>query len=109
VTSAIEEMKKKVGTLKIITNVEGAELLVDDVSVGKAPLANPVVVNVGRRKLSATSSGYTPATKTVEIAGEALAEVSLELSKIGSDTPPPPPPPPAPKVPLVAWVTLGGT
>src|SRR6185369_3894831 len=56
VQGAIDELKKKVGAIKITTNVDGAEVLVDDVSVGKTPLADPVVVNVGRRKLSATSS-----------------------------------------------------
>lgn len=113
VQAAVEELRQKVGKIKITTNVEGAEILVDDVAVGKAPLPDSVLVNAGRRKLSATSSGYTPAQRMVDVAAAAETDASLELVKIGASTPPPPPPPeeppPNPSTPIGAWIALAGT
>jgi hypothetical protein len=57
----------------------GAEILVDGVSVGKAPIAEPVMVNAGRRKVEASLAGSGTATKVVEVAGEDTASVSLDL------------------------------
>ena len=110
VQSSVDELKKKVGRIKITASVDGAEILVDDVSVGVAPLANPVVVNVGRRKLAATRSGYTPAQRVVDVAGLAEAPVTLDLVKIDeprAELPPAPPVKPGP--PLVVWVALSAT
>jgi hypothetical protein len=110
VQASVDELKKKVGRVKIAASVEGAEILVDDVSVGVAPLANPVVVNVGRHKLAATKTGFTPATRMVDVAGMAEAPVTLELARIDEprvEAPPPPPVKTGP--PTVVWVMLGAT
>lgn len=111
VQSAIDELKKKVGTLKVTVNVEGAEITVDDAVVGKSPLPEAVVANVGRHKLGATSSGYTPAQRVVDVAGTEETAVSLELVKVGADTPPPVEKPveQKPGFPLAAWAALGAT
>lgn len=114
----VDQLKKKVGTITVVTNVDGAEILVDDVAVGSAPLAAPVVVNVGRRKFGATMSGYTPARRSLEIAGTQETTVSLELEKIEEPREPAaasePPTPPAVEVAekkpsLAPWVALSGT
>jgi hypothetical protein len=113
VTLAVEELRRKVGTLKVVTNVAGAEIVVDDVAVGVAPLAEPVVVNVGRRKLSASSSGYAPVQRIVDVASMAETAVTLDLSKLEANPPPLAPvaeaPPVKPGTPLVNWVVLGAT
>jgi len=111
VQSAIDELRKKVGTIKVTTNVDGAEITVDDVVVGTSPLPDALVANVGRHKLGATSSGYTPAQRVIDVAGSAETPVSLELAKIAV-TPPPPPPPPEPQkpaIPIATWASLGAT
>ncbi|NUO50729.1 MAG: PEGA domain-containing protein [Polyangiaceae bacterium] len=111
----IADLKKKVGTLSIETNVEGAEILVDDVSVGTTPLDKPVVVNAGRRKLSATATDHTPVQRMIDVAGQDEKTIKLELvpTNVKKDQPPPPPPPPPPpaepEIPVAAWVVLGLT
>lgn len=111
----IAELKKKVGTLTIETNVEGAEILVDDISVGTAPLDKPIVVNAGRRKLSATATDHTPVQRKIDVAGQDEKTIKLELvptnvKKDEPQPPPPPPPPPSdPEIPVAAWVVLGVT
>ena len=120
----IDSLKNKVGTITVQTNVEGAEISVDDVSVGKTPLAKPVLVNAGRRKFSASLSGHHPAVRQEEVAGLDEKTVKLELQEIEtaeptkplppSTTKPPPPPPPAKPVeehstPVAAWTMFALT
>jgi tetratricopeptide (TPR) repeat protein len=78
----IASLKKKVARVQIEASVEGAELSIDDVSVGSSPLSEPVVVNAGRRKFGATLAGHTPVTRVVEIAGSDETTISLELVPI---------------------------
>lgn len=111
VTTAVEELRRKVGRVKITTSVDGAEVAVDDVPAGVTPLPEPIVVNAGRRKLSAKASGYAPAQRVVDVASMEESAVSLDLTKIDGAPPriEPPPPPPKAGPPLVAWVMLGTT
>ena len=110
VQASVEELKRKVGRIKVSTNVDGAEILIDDVSVGVAPLAAPVVVNVGRRKLVATRSGYTPGQRVVDVAGMEEAALTLELTKIEEPRADLPPAQPVkPGIPAVTWVMLSTT
>lgn len=112
----VDDLKKKVGTLTIET-AEGAEILVDDVPVGIAPLPEPVVVNAGRRKLAASLSGHAPVQRMVDVTGTEQLTVKLELTKIEAPRPEPgpepakqpPPPPPEPETPVAAWVMLSVT
>ncbi len=78
----VDQLKNKVGTISVTTNVEGAEILLDDVRLGVSPLAAPVVVNVGRHKFSATHGGFRAAQRALDVAGMQAASVALELAPI---------------------------
>lgn len=110
VQASVEELTRKVGRVRVSTSVEGAEILVDDVPVGVAPLAAPITVNVGRRKLAATRSGYTPTPRFIDVAGMVEAAVTLELTRIDeprAEAAPLQPVKPGP--PVVVWVMLSTT
>ena len=115
VATSIEELRGKVGKIKVVTNVSGAEITVDDVTVGASPLPESLVVNIGRRKVSATLSGYVPVQRVLEVAGQEETTATLELTKIEPAKVPtsepvnPPPPPPVLKTPTVVWVMLSAT
>jgi PEGA domain len=114
VTAAVDELRNKVGKIKITVNVDGAEIGVDDVAVGTSPLAAPLVVNAGRRKVSARSSGYAPLQRVVEVPSTDETPVTLDLVKLTADTPrgepsPPPTPPAKPGPSIVVWALLGTT
>lgn len=51
----VADLKEKVASVTITTNVEGVEIAVDDVVVGKTPLAEAVVMDAGRRKVDRKS------------------------------------------------------
>ena len=113
----IADLKEKVGVISVETNVEGAEILVDDASVGTTPLEKAVVVNAGKRKFAASKDGYTPESRVIDVAGRDEQTVTLTLQPIGGgqrqgpDPKPAPLPPPPPREPdrTAAWVMLGVT
>jgi len=111
----INDLKKKVGTITVETNAEGAEIVVDDVLAGVAPLEKPIIVNAGRRKFSASAKGYLPLTRVLEVAGSDEKTLKLDLTPIEQAAPdrprdvPVPPPPRERTIPTAAWVMLGAT
>ncbi len=114
VQGLVEDLTDRVGTLTITTNVEGAEIQIDDVLVGVSPLDEPIVVNVGRRRVVATLTGHAPARRVLEVAGTDELEVELELTDLEAARPPPqppqpPPPPPEPGLPVPGIVALSIT
>jgi hypothetical protein len=60
----------------------GAELFVDDVPVGTAPLAAPIRVNAGRHRVRASKLGRSK-TEVVLVAGAEKRRVVLELEREG--------------------------
>lgn len=69
VQTQLERLKGKVASLEIISSVPDAEVTVDDVVVGKTPLDKPVMINIGRRKVTLAAAGRLPQTKVIEAAG----------------------------------------
>jgi hypothetical protein len=69
----------RTGTLTITVDVPGAEVAVDDAVIGTSPLAKPVRVNAGRRRVSVTSAGRV-AQRVVEIAGGDKSSVAFTLT-----------------------------
>jgi len=77
-TARRQEIEKEIGRLTanvakvtVTSNVRDVEVSVDDTFVGMTPLAEPVLMNVGKHKISASKTGLTAQTKTVEVkAGE---------------------------------------
>ena len=115
VAQAITELNSLVGALKVTCNVDGAEIFVDDVSVGFAPLADPVVVNIGKRLISATKSRYSPTRRSLEVGGKETVDVKLELELVEAPIDPnritdprPVVVPPEPEGPPVAAIVMVG-
>jgi hypothetical protein len=107
VAKDIEKLRARVANLEITSAVADAEVTIDDVVVGKTPLAKPVLVSAGRHKVTISKSGFTPATRVVEIASAEKQAVQLDPVEQKSAPPvvvqPPPvvvqPPPPAQTAP----------
>jgi hypothetical protein len=120
--SVEDDLKKlagRVAKLEIKTNAAGAEVTIDDVVVGRAPLAEPVLVSMGRRKVTVQKGTLPPSTRYVEVAAGDVATVSLDLAEAPAIVAPPPPvtvsppvaPPPPPASPprTGVWISLGVT
>ena len=103
----LKKLESRVARVTIVVNVEGADVSVDDISVGKSPLRDPVLVGEGRRKISITKPGFAPATRIIDVAGGDKPRIELDVaeppSPVSSPNPNPvqaqgstEPPPPEP-------------
>jgi hypothetical protein len=81
VQELLAEVRKHVGALGIKVEPAGAEVFVDGVRVGKAPLADEVFVDAGARVIEARLEGYEIASAKVDAAAGASREVALRLVK----------------------------
>ncbi len=79
----LEELKPKIATLTINVTAPGADISVDDVSVGTSPLDKPLAVNAGRRKISASKSGFIPVQKFIDVGGTDQKSVDLDVVAVG--------------------------
>jgi hypothetical protein len=68
-------------TVKLTLNVSepDAEVFIDDVSVGKTPLAKPVVVDIGSRKIVVRKEGFKDFEQQVPVGGAATAKLDVKL------------------------------
>jgi hypothetical protein len=89
VDKEIAQLKGRVATLQITTNIPGAEILVDDEPVGKTPLPQGVLVNSGKRKITASKEGRVPVSKIINVAGSDTMKIALDLVESSGGGPAP--------------------
>jgi hypothetical protein len=75
------KLEERIAQLQISTNVAGADIRVDNVSVGTSPLPGLVSVNVGARKVSAFKVGAPEAVRMVTVAGKESVKVELQIDE----------------------------
>ena len=68
VETEIAKLRDLVAILTIKTSIVGADIVLDDLPVGKTPLPQPLIVNVGRHKIEASKEGYRSSTQFVTLA-----------------------------------------
>lgn len=68
VTATVEQLKGRIGKLDVTTSEPGAEVTIDDVVIGKTPLAAPVLVSIGRRMVSVSAPGKVTQTRLIDVA-----------------------------------------
>lgn len=76
VQQEIERLRGRVGEITIET-VAGAEILIDDISIGFAPLPEPAAVNAGRHHVTVHVAGRDPVSRVVDVAGQQKLTVAL--------------------------------
>ncbi|MET0286416.1 MAG: hypothetical protein ABW352_18185 [Polyangiales bacterium] len=79
VEEALTSLKTRVARVSVEVNRGGAEVYVDELKVGTAPLASLVLINVGRHRISARAADGAVDAEFIEVAGGDLAQVKLTL------------------------------
>lgn len=79
------ELKGKTGTIALKVNEAGATVTVDGAAAGTTPLANPVRVAAGTRKVTVAKAGFVTVEKSIDVAGrgDATLDVKLEVEVKG--------------------------
>lgn len=92
VEQSVETLRSRVGKLDVTTSVPGVEITIDDEPAGKTPLDKPLRVSIGRRKIVASLDGQPAQTRTIEIAADETARLSLTFGAAGTGAPAEPKP-----------------
>jgi hypothetical protein len=78
----IRKLRQRTSELRVDVSVPGAEVFVNDVSVGRSPLLEPVLVNVGTCRVRAEKTGYVTKRQTIPVAGAEQLRVELTLTAV---------------------------
>jgi hypothetical protein len=92
---ALAVIGQHVGTVEVLSNVPGTEILVDGRLVGQLPLRRPLRLSGGQAMVQARAEGYVTAQRPVSVVPGQLTRESFTLLPVPRDATPPPPPPPA--------------
>lgn len=65
----LEMLRQRTAFLLITSNVAGAEILIDDVSVGRTPTGSSLLVDAGVHRIAVRHEGYLPKNNRVTLAG----------------------------------------
>jgi hypothetical protein len=98
----LERAKAKVGAVTAIVEPAGAEVLVDGVSIGTAPLADDVFVEPGRHVIEARMPGRLAVVEARDLVPGGATQVVLRLAPVAAMEPPVAQPPRPPQPPAVA-------
>jgi hypothetical protein len=100
-TARFDDLATKVGILTLVVKPEGAVITLAGKELGKAPLAEPLVLMPGSYTVAFQADGFQPreAELTIEAGSESERTFELEPVKIVVQAPPPPAPPPPPPPP----------
>jgi len=96
------EVRTKVGTIEVRVRPPGAEVLLDGIMVGTAPLAEPLFVDPGEHVVSARMEGRASAKRTVSAPAGSAHTLALTLLPLSAE------PAPEAKPPIAPWIALGG-
>jgi tetratricopeptide (TPR) repeat protein len=111
VTQTVQQLQGRVGKIDVTTVEPGADVTIDEEMVGKTPLATPILVSIGRRKVTVSAPGKSTQTRFVDVA--AGDTVRQEIVFPAPETKPlPSAPPPRERgsgsnLATYAWVTTG--
>jgi hypothetical protein len=81
VRKELTRLQGRVGRVLVTVKESGAEILVDDVFEGKSPLSGPLLVNAGRRKISAQLAGKIPVVRVIEVTGGDSSTLELTFAE----------------------------
>jgi tetratricopeptide (TPR) repeat protein len=81
VTSDLDDLRAKTAQVEVQVNVNGAEVWLDDVLVGRSPLAQALIVDAGDHRLEARRDGYRSAGRAIALAGRDSTRIELSLAK----------------------------
>jgi tetratricopeptide (TPR) repeat protein len=79
VEQTIDTLGARVGKIAVTTDLADCEITVDDELVGRTPLGDPLVVSIGRRKVTAMRQGRAAETRFVDVAAGDTVKLSLSL------------------------------
>jgi hypothetical protein len=85
VNALITKLGGRIASVTVVCSVEGAQIYVDDVPVGVSPLAEPLRVSAGTRRIAAAVTGKPRSTRVIEAVGG--EQLTVEIEAVGAAHP----------------------
>jgi hypothetical protein len=104
----VERLRDRVAYVDLRSSVEGADVLVGDSVIGRTPLSEPAVTNIGHVRIALRLAGREVATWEGNLAAGDRANVELEPAPQAPAPPPPPLAVPAAAPPVVSPEVAAG-
>jgi len=82
VESELAKVRTRIATLRVHSDLDGAELLIDDVLIGKTPLSEPIRIGTGSRRVSGRAPGHAPISQVIDAASGETVEVRLHFQPL---------------------------
>jgi tetratricopeptide (TPR) repeat protein len=82
VQDIFEKLAERIAYLEIDTDLAGADVRIDDLSVGTSPLPAPIPVNIGRRRVSVVKQGFAPLVTLVTATNKERLVVTLDSTDL---------------------------
>ena len=79
--SLLEAIKPFVGWLRISVNEPDAVVAIDEQEIGKSPVTQPVLVDIGMRRLRITKPDFKPFARAIEVTGGGEVPVTINLEQ----------------------------
>ncbi len=76
----IDELRGRVARVRVLVNVDGAAVALDDSPLERPEVGEAVLVGAGRHRFTASKAGYVSAVRVVDIAGGDDLGVVLDLA-----------------------------
>lgn len=84
----LDSVLARIARVTVTVPVEGAELILDGVSLGTMPLDMPLILPPGEHRLVARAEGYRDAERAMRLASGDELEVALQLAALPPEPPP---------------------
>jgi hypothetical protein len=81
VEQTLDTLQSRVGKISITANISPCEISVDDEHTARTPLREPLLVSIGRRKVTAACEGRPAESKFVDIAAGDTAPVQFSFAE----------------------------
>jgi tetratricopeptide (TPR) repeat protein len=82
VAAALLKVRSRIAELMLSSSASDAEYFVDDVSLGRGPFDEPVLVSAGSHRVSASAPGRVRTTQVIDAAGGETLAIQLDLPQI---------------------------
>jgi hypothetical protein len=79
---ALRYVGQQLGSVEVLSNVNGAKVEVDGKGAGQLPLSQPIRVAAGTHTLTLTCEGYHPAERRFTVSPGGLARETIDLAPI---------------------------
>jgi hypothetical protein len=81
VEQTLDILQSRVGKISVTTNISPCEISVDDEHIARTPLREPLLVSIGRRKVTAACDGRPAESKFVELAAGESEPVQFSFAE----------------------------